>query len=206
MTDIDIADRTWGQTAAHTVGDWWPLPAAIAVALFAQHLLLTSRFDVGGHAAEHLDGASAPFMASAMLCIFFWATPAARGERAVIATALVWFATTVLVSIGNVRVIDDLVEAGYSHTPTSSVPDVADHSLADASAWYALAAALLFVGVARWGRVIGNRTTIGAIVATLIVPPWIVPGAGMIVVAIARVVVQRRKRGPDSGTTLSRTC
>lgn len=182
------------------------MPTAVAVALLAQSVLLTSRFDVGGHAAEHLNGASAPFMASAVLCIFFWATPSARGERAVAAAALLWLAMTVLVLIGNLRVVDDLVTAGYSHTPTGSVPDVADHSLADASAWYALAAALLFVAVARRRRIIGNRTTIGAVVATLIVPPWIIPGAGMIVVAIVRVVVRRRERGPGSGTTLSRTC
>ena len=157
----------------------------------AQQLLLNSRYDVGGHAAEHLTGASAPFMAAALVSILFWTTPLARRQVDLIVTGGVWFATSVLVMLGNLRVVDDLVAAGYSSTPTGSVPDVADHSLANSSVWYAAAASLVVVGTWRRRRHIGNRATIGAVVGTVIIPPWIIPGAGVIVLAIVRLV----KRG-----------
>ncbi len=48
----------------------------------------------------------------------------ARPEVDVLVAAAAWFATTVLVMLGNLRVIDDFVAAGYSHTPTGSVGDV----------------------------------------------------------------------------------
>lgn len=162
-------------------------------------MLLTSRYDVGGHAAEHLAGASAPFMAAAIVSILFWATPRARRQIDLLVAAGAWFATTVLVMVGNLRVVDDLVAAGYSRTPTDSVPDVADHSLANSSVWYAAGAALLLVAAWRRRRHIGNRATIGAIVTTVIIPPWIIPGAGVIVLAIVRLV--QRGHAADVVTT-----
>ncbi len=95
--------------------------------------------------------------------------------------------------LGNLRVVDDLVAAGYAHTPTDSVPDVADHSLANSSVWYAVVAALVLVAAFRWRRQISNRATIGAAVLTVIFPPWIIPGAGVVVLAIVRCVARTQK-------------
>jgi hypothetical protein len=174
--------------------EWWPVPVFLAGALVAQQALLSSRYDVGGHAAEHLGSASVPFMAAAVVAILLWATPRARRQSEVLVPAAVWFATTVVVMLGNLRVIDDLVAAGYSHTPTDSVPDVADHALANSSIWYAVVAALGLVASFRWRRHIGNRAAIGAAIVTVIFPPWIFPGAGVIVLAIVRCVARRRER------------
>jgi hypothetical protein len=174
--------------------DWWPVPVFVAGALLAQQVLLSSRYDVGGHAAEHLASASAPFMAAAVLAILLWATPRARHQIEVLAAAALWFTTTVLVMLGNLRVIDDLVAAGYSQTPTGSVPDVADHALANSSIWYAVVAALVLVASFRWRRHIGNRAAIGAAIVTVLFPPWIIPGAGVIVLAIVRCVARSRER------------
>lgn len=177
----------------------WPVPALIIASVVAQAVFLTRRYDVGGHAGEHLGSASAPFMAAAVLGIVLWATPVARRQADVLAAGAAWLAATVVVMLGNLRVVDDLVAAGYSHTPTGQVPDVADHSLANSSVWYASAAALLFVA-AWWRRGhIGNRGALGAAFATAIVPPWIIPGAGVIVLAIVGVV--RRFRGKDQRGT-----
>jgi MYXO-CTERM domain-containing protein len=188
MTNIDLTAGNRASRLTHVVRALWPVPTLIAAALIAQQLLVTSRYDVGGHAAEHLTGASAPFMAAAILCILFWTTPLARHQADLLVIGGVWFATTLLVMVGNLRVVDDLVAAGYSHTPTGSVPDVADHSLANSSVWYAAVAALVLVAAWRRRRHIGNRATIGAVAATVIIPPWIIPGAGVIVLAIVRVV------------------
>lgn len=171
----------------------WPVPAFVLAALVAQHLLLTTRYDVGGHAAEHLAGASAPFMAFAVVGLLFWTTRAARRQPELIAAGILWWAMALLVMIGNLRVVDDLVAAGYSHTPTGAVPDIADHSLANSSVWYAEIAALLLVVAWRRRDHIGNRATIAAVVTTVLIPPWIIPGAGPILVAIIRLI--RRARG-----------
>lgn len=172
---------------------WWPVPGFVACAIGAQQVLLTSRYDVGGHAAGHLASASAPFMSAAVVAILFWATPRARRQPAVVLAAVAWFAATLLVRVGNLRVVDDLVDAGYSHTATAAVPDIADHALANSSIWYAVAAALVVVLMFRWRRHIGNLATGGAIVA-MVFPPWIIPGAGMIVLTIVRCVARGRER------------
>ena len=134
-------------------------------------------------------------MAATVVAILLWATPRARRQVDVLVAAAAWFSTTVLVTLGNLRVIEDLVAAGYSHTPTDSVPDVADHTLANSSIWYAVAAALVLVASFRWRRHIGNpRSAIGAAIATVLFPPWVIPGAGVIVLAIVRCVARRRER------------
>jgi hypothetical protein len=190
-----LAIQTVGRAKRFMRGarEWWPVPVLLTGALLAQQTLLNPRYDVGGHAAEHLGSASAPFMAAAVLAILLWATPRARRQVDVLLAAAAWFATTVLVMLGNLRVIDDLVAAGYSHTPTGSVPDVADHALANSSVWYAVVAALMLVASFRWRRQISNRAAIGAAVITVIFPPWIIPGAGVIVLAIVRCVARRRR-------------
>lgn len=192
MTEIDLTTGRPMWRVARIVRDWWPVPAFVAGGLLAQQLLLSSRYDVGGHAAEHLTGASAPFMSAAVVSILFWATPRARRQIDLFAAAVGWFAATVLVMFGNLRVVDDLIAAGYSHTPTGSVPDVADHSLANSSVWYAEVAALVLVAAWRRRRHVGNRATFGAVVTTVVIPPWIIPGAGVIVLAVVRLVQRRR--------------
>jgi hypothetical protein len=198
MATIDIQTVGRGERFTRVAREWWPVPVLVSGALLAQQVLLNSRYKVGGHAAEHLGSASAPFMAAAVLAIVLWATPRSHRQVDVLVAAAAWFSTTVLVMLGNLRVIDDLVAAAYSHTPTGSVPDVADHALANSSVWYAVAAALVLVASFRRRRYIGNRATIGAAVTTVIFPPWIIPGAGVVVLAIVRCVA-RGRRLPEAG-------
>ena len=182
------------------VRGWWPALFFVALAIVALQVVLSSRYDVGGHAGEHLGSASAPFMAAAVLAILFWVTPAAVRQAEIVLAAVVWFGTTLVVMIGNLRVIDDLVAAGYSRTPTSSVPDVANHTLANSSIWYALAAAIPLPLLFRRRRHIGNRATIGA-VAAMIFPPWIIPGAGVVVLTVVRCVARARNRRISAKTS-----
>jgi hypothetical protein len=170
------------------------VPALVALAVVGQQVLLASRYDVGGHAAEHLGSASIPFMGAAVLAILLWATPLARRQVDVLVCLIAWFGATIVVMIGNLRVVDDLVGAGYSQTPTSSVPDVADHALANSSVWYGVVAALLLVAAFRRRRHIGNRATIGAVIASVVFPPWIIPGIGVVVLAVVRCVAHHRER------------
>ena len=107
MTNSDLTATGRAERLSHIARAWWPVPAIIAATLTAQQLLLTSQHDVGGHAAEHLAGASAPFMAAALLSIMFWATPRAPRQVDLLVVSCVWFATTLLVMLGNLRVVDD---------------------------------------------------------------------------------------------------
>src|SRR5881394_2690461 len=114
-----------------TVRRWWPVPVILASSLTVQKVLFESRYDVSGHAAGHLDSATAPFGAVAVVVILLWATPAGRRQADVVVASLAWLAATVLVLVGNVRVVNDLVHAGLSHASTENLPDVADHGLAN---------------------------------------------------------------------------
>lgn len=190
--DMKVVD--WVERLRRMAREWWPAAIFLVGGLLTQHVLLRSRYDVGGHAAEHLDSASAPFMAAAVVAVLLWATPRARHQLDVLAATAAWFSTTVLVMVGNLRVIDDLVAAGYSQTPTDSVPDVADHALANSSIWYAVVAALVLIAAFRWRRHVGNRAAVGAALVTVLFPPWIIPGAGVIVLAIVRCAARRPKR------------
>ncbi|HEY4609891.1 MAG TPA: hypothetical protein VIH06_11820, partial [Ilumatobacteraceae bacterium] len=170
-----------------------------------QHFVLTSRYDVGGHAAGHLASASAPFMSSVVVCMLLWTTPAVRRRVDLVCAAALWLAMTVLIAVGNVRVVNDLIDAGYSRTATSAIPDIADHALANSSTWLAEGAALILIAAWYRRRLIGVRATVAAVLITLIVPPWIIPGAGVIVVALMRLVQHGRaftsaavSRAPES--------
>lgn len=80
MATIDIQTVGRGEPFTRVAREWWPVPVFLFGALLAQQVLLTSRYDVGGHAAEHLGSASAPFMAAAVIAILMWATPRARRQ------------------------------------------------------------------------------------------------------------------------------
>ena len=160
----------------------------LGVSVIAQKALLESRYDVAGHAGGHLASAGAPFFAAAMIGILLWATPSARRHAEVLAGAVVWLAATVVVLIGNVRVVDDLVAAGVGKVGTDDVPDVADHDLANLAPWLAVVAAIALTG-ALWGRRhVSNRVAGAAIVLNVFFPPWIIPGAGVVVLVVARCV------------------
>jgi hypothetical protein len=75
---------------------------------------------------------------------------------------------------------------------------VADHTLANAAPWYGVAAALLLIAVFRLRRHIGNRAAIAAAVLSVLFPPWIVPGMGVVVIAVVRCVARHHERVRDA--------
>jgi hypothetical protein len=168
------------------------VPAVFAGSLAAQKIAFESRYDVSGHAAGHLSSATAPFAAFAAVIILLWATPAARKQAGVVIACLAWLAATVLVLVGNVRVVDELVEAGLGHAPTEDLPDVADHGLANLAPWLAVVSAVAMAGALwRCGHV-SPRVAVGAGVLSVVFPPWIIPGAGVVVLVVARCIAKGR--------------
>ena len=176
---------------------WWLVAAAVGVSVCVQQVVLTRRYDVSGHAAEHLGSASVPFFAFVVVVAVLVATPQARRQPAVVAALAAWFGVTVLVLIGNVRVVDALIDAGMAHTPTSQLVDndavAAAHGLADAAPWWGVAAALAVVAALWRGGHVSPRVAVAAGVVSLVFPPWIVPGAGLVVLAVARVIAHERE-------------
>jgi hypothetical protein len=57
---------------------WWLLPVAVALSILLQMTLYTSRFDVSGHAAEHVGSGSFIFLATVVAGVLLWTTPTAR--------------------------------------------------------------------------------------------------------------------------------
>jgi hypothetical protein len=174
---------------------WWPIPVLIASGLVAQNVFF-SRYDVSGHAGEHLQSASAPFFGLAILLILLFVTPLARRQPDVLIAGAAWWATTVLVLVGNIRVVDALVQAGLGHTKTDDLVQDARiesaHALANLAPWICVVAALVLIGAMFWRRHISARVAIGAAVFSIVFPPWIIPGAGVVVVVIARCIAYHR--------------
>ena len=104
-----------------------------------------------------------------------------------------WLVSTVLVLVGNVRVVDALVRAGKSDTPTSQliVDDSLDsaHDLANLAPWLGVLTVIALTGALWRYRHVSGRVAIGSAVLSLIFPPWIFPGAGVLVLTIARRIV-----------------
>jgi hypothetical protein len=164
----------------------------LASSLVIQKLLFESRYEVSGHAAGHLSSATAPFGAFAFVGILLWTTPTGRRQSDVLLACIAWLGATVLVLVGNVRVVDDLVVAGLGRAPTEGLPDVADHGLANLAPWLAVVAAVAMAGVF-WRRGhISGRVAIGSALLSVVFPPWIVPGAGVLVLVVARCIAYER--------------
>ena len=94
------------RSAVIRVRRWWPMPVLLATSLVVQKALFESRYDVSGHAAEHLSSASVAFFAFALVAILLYVTPLARRQPLVLVTSAMWLFSTVLVLVGNVRVVD----------------------------------------------------------------------------------------------------
>ncbi len=175
---------------------WWPVPVIIAGAVIAQKALFESRYDVSGHAAEHLASANAAFAGFAIVAILLIVTPQMRRQPLVLAAAAAWLASTVLVLVGNVRVIDALTRAGMAHTPTSALvqtPDIESaHDLANLAPWLGVITALALTGAFWRYRHVSGRVAIGSAVLNVAFPPWIIPGAGVLVLGVARCIAYNR--------------
>jgi hypothetical protein len=172
--------------------------------LIIQKVFFESRYDVSGHAAEHLSSAEAPFFAAALVIILLWATPSALRQPDILLACAAYLITTGLVLIGNVRVVDALIDAGLSDAPTGTEFPAAvasAHGLANTAPWYVDIAALILIA-ALWRRHhIGRGVAIGAAILTVLFPPWILPGAGVVVVVIARCAALSRAARPIAASS-----
>jgi hypothetical protein len=163
--------------------------------LVVQKLMFENRYDVAGHAAGHLGSATAPFMAVALIVILLWSTPSALRQPDVLFACGAWLVANALVLVGNVQVVDALIRAGMGQIPTEQLVEspaiTSAHGLANFAPWFGLVAALGLTTVLWRRRYVSTRVAVAGVVVSLVVPPWIIPGAGVLVLVIARCLGER---------------
>lgn len=175
---------------------WWPLPIAIAISLVTQQAVYSGRYDVGGHASEHIGSGTFVFLATVVAGVLLWVAPSARRSPIVLVGLAVWLGAGVAIAIGNAQVVDALIESGQAFTSTDALRDtvaVSDaHDLANTAPLYAVAGAMVVTyGLYRAG-VASTRLAIVAAVLNVLIPYWIVPGFGLAVIAIRRCIARER--------------
>lgn len=184
---------------------WWPLPVAVVSAVILQQLFLTSRYDVGGHAGEHLGSASFVFLATVVAGVLLWTTPVALRSPIVLVGLAIWLGAGAAVAVGNVGVVDVLIDSGQARTPNDLVRDSAAltnaHDLANTAPLLAVLGAMVVTfGVFR-ARAVSGRIAAVATVLNLLIPYWVVPGFGVVVLAGVRVLARERAaRGPTAAS------
>jgi hypothetical protein len=101
-----------------------------------------------------------------LVAILLYVTPLARRQPLVLVTSAMWLFSTVLVLVGNVRVVDALVGAGMSDTPTSQliVDDTLDsgHDLANLAPWLGVLTAIALTGALWRYRHVSGRVAVGS--------------------------------------------
>ena len=186
---------------------WWPIPVAAATSLVVQAVIYTGRYDVSGHASGHLDSGSFVFFATVVAAVLLWTTPAARRSPVVLVGLVTWLGAGVAIAIGNARVVDALIDAGQANTPTEGLVEsaaVSDaHWLANTAPFVAVAGAFIVVLGMYLVRAASVALASVAAVLNVLIPPWILPGFGVVLLTIARVVATEkaaRKRARDQQT------
>lgn len=183
---------------------WWPLPVAVGLSLLVQTLAYTGRYDVSGHASGHLSSGTFVFLATVVAGVLLWTTPSARRSPLVLVGLAVWLGAGVAIAIGNARVVDALIDTGQANTPTSQLVEsstVSDaHWLANNAPYVAVVGAFVVVVGIYLVRSASARLAGVAAVLNVLVPPWILPGAGIVLIAVARVVaVEKAARSTEWG-------
>jgi hypothetical protein len=173
------------------------VPAIFGGAIALQTILLGD-YDAKGHASGHLGSAQFIFLASALVLTILWATPAARRQLDVLVAGAAWLVGVGAFALGNLRVVDAIDGADWTNDEAgrlgASLPGFeSGHDLAEWAGPVALVAAIaLTLAVWRRGHV-STGLLIGACAASVVVPFFIAPGAGVAVLAVA-VCLRRHQR------------
>jgi hypothetical protein len=187
-----VADRV-----IEFIRHWWPVAAFLLPVLVVQ-TVWSARYDLAGHAADHLQSATPVFPMAFLSAVLLWALPG-RGRR----DPLLWLLLAVaigsclVVMAGNVRVIDAIGGATWSDTQASQLGPTrsgfeSGHDLAQLGAWGAVLATMLVAGLLWLRRLASAKVAAAAAAVSLVVPYFIAPGAGVVVLAVSAAVARAR--------------
>src|SRR5215204_1342011 len=181
---------------------WWPVAAFLVPVLVAQ-TIWSARYDVAGHAADHLQSATPVFPMVFLSAVLLWALPG-RGRR----DPLLWLllaaaiASCLVVMVGNVRVIDAIGGATWSDTQASQLGPTrpgfeSGHDLVELGAWGAVLATMLVSGLLWLRGLVSARVAVAAALVSLVFPHFIAPGAGLVVLVISVAVTRSHRLAPS---------
>lgn len=184
---------------------WWPVPVLVVAVVIVQAVVTSRYASATGHAAEHVSSASAVYGVVVVLGVLLWGVDGSvRRQPVVWVLAAAIVACLVVIALGNFEVIDAIGGDDWTYEQAEVLGPAragftAGHELADRAAWATVAAALLLVAWLWGGRAFAAPLCGVALVLTVLVPRWIFPGAGLVVLAGAAFVAQvRASRRPSA--------
>jgi hypothetical protein len=153
----------------------------------------------GTHARDHLASAQAAIPFATVLAVILWAYPARRDVHTAIvwAAALVALAGFVLIATGNLQVVHAIAGASWTDAQAQRLGPArpgfdAGHDLVDTGTRIAQLGAALAAVISALAGAIGWVAAIASVFLTAVFPPWILPGAGLLVIAIALLRARSR--------------
>jgi hypothetical protein len=172
------------------------VPAFFAVAIVVQNIVMHGRTGPG-HAAGHLASATAVFPMTAVLAVIVWAAPRAWRRPELWLAAAVFVGGLLMSTVGNLRVVDSIGASNWTDDQASALGAArpgfeSGHDLVDSSFLFISAGAVALAVLLLVRRYVSLRAGLGSTVLSVLFPPWILPGAGVIVLAIALCLSSRR--------------
>jgi len=187
--------------ARAVIRHWWPVVAIFAGSIVIQTVAL-SNYEARGHAGDHLGSAKFIFLAAALIATILWAAPRARRQPDVLVAAAAWLAAAGAFAAGNLRVVDAIGGADWTSDEADlfgpALPGFeSGHDLAALAAPLGLVAALV-LAVVLWRRAhVSPRAAVAACAGSVVIPYFLIPGAGVAVLAVA--TCRRRAKTRDAG-------
>jgi hypothetical protein len=168
---------------------WWPIPFFLVIAAMGK-LLLTQGYDAKGHAADHLSSANAIFPMLAVFAVIVWSSSGARRRPEIWALGGLLGITLSMVLIGNLEVVNAIGGQTWTDAQADSlgpgrVGFASGHTLSEVGMWSTVAVTLMIAIVLLRRHLLTRRQAITASIVSIIFPPFLIPGAGLIVVAVA---------------------
>ncbi len=152
----------------------------------------------GSHARDHLASGQSGLPHVAVLAVIFWALPRDRRPMLAWVAALVILVGVGLVTVGNLQVVDAIGDEAWNDAQAErlgpSRPGFDEgHDLASVGMWIVVAGAVAFAVILMVIGAIARLAGILSIGISLVFPPWIAPGFGLVVVAIALLRERERR-------------
>ena len=190
--------RSPSSVATRFLRQWWPAAAIFGCALIAQKLSL-SGYEARGHAAGHLGSAGALFPMMAVFAVIVWVSASVRRRPAVWAIGLVLSAGLVLRLVGDLRVVNAINGEIWSDAQADVLGPAragfsSGHDMTQVGSLIAVLATVVLALILRARRQVGHRVAVAAIVVSVVIPYFIIPGAGIVVLAVALCVDRFRRQ------------
>jgi hypothetical protein len=196
--DVPLSEQSVTIRGTRLLRNWWPIVAFLVPVAIVQ-TIWSAQYDVAGHAAAHLSSATTVFAMVFASAVLLWALPE-RGRR----NPWLWllFAAAIggslVVMAGNLQVVDAIGGETWTDAQASRLGPArpgfeSGHDLASQGARGVVLAAILAAGLLWRLRLVSAKAAAGSAGLSLIFPPWIAPGFGIVILVISAVLARARR-------------